>query len=178
MKKFYLFTFIAFVFSSGTLLAQNSNRPGFRFNPSDTMVQEGMITNAPIAARVNVRAARDFDKRFRGRPATWQQSNDVIIAMFRADSVTTFAGYGKSGNWLYTIRCLSEWLIPQKIRHEVRSMYYDYQINLVYELVVPRNKNKVYLFYVTDMNSKQQLSQKVIRWSENGVEIVKSSTQK
>ncbi|MHA4847332.1 hypothetical protein ACX0G7_24420 [Flavitalea antarctica] len=174
MKKCYLLILVVFICNSSSVLAQNNARPNFLFNPSDTMVQEGVITNVSSPARVNIRAARHFDKKFGSIPVRWKQSNDTVIAMFTEDSITTFAGYGKSGNWLYTVRCLSEWLIPNKIRHEVRSMYYDYQINTAYELVYPKSRNKVYLFYVTDMNSNQ----KVIRWSENGIEIVKHSTQK
>ncbi|RYZ28949.1 MAG: hypothetical protein EOP49_41020 [Sphingobacteriales bacterium] len=174
MKKSYLFISMALVFTLHSLWAQRSVQPGYEFNPTDTSVQEGMITNGTNPARVHIRAARDFVKRFRGGSATWQQSNNAVIAKFTADSVTTFVGYGKFGNWLYTVRCLSEWAIPQKIRHEVRSMYYDYQINAVYELVYPRHKNKVYLFYSTHMNNHQ----KVIRWSENGIEVVKESTKK
>jgi hypothetical protein len=174
MKKYYLFIIVAFVLSSGTLLAQSNARPGYKFNPSDTMVQEGMVMNGRHSVRVHIRAARDFEKKFPGRSAAWHESNDTVVARFTADAVTTFAGYGKSGNWLYTIRCLFESQVPQEIRHEVKSMFYNSKIKIVYELAVSQNINKVYLFYLTDINNNQ----KVIRWSENGIEIVKSSTQK
>jgi hypothetical protein len=172
MKWSCLLMFIAVVLNSDTLLAQNVAKPGYQFSPADTLVQKGMVMNGRHSTRVHIRAARDFEKRFSGRSATWHQSNDTVVARFTADAITTFAGYGKSGKWLYTLRCLFEWQVPQEIRHEVKSMFNDSQIKIVYELAFSQNINIIYLFYLTDMNSNQ----KVIRWSENGIEIVKGFT--
>ena len=169
MKTLRLSILAAFVSASGVLFAQDPSRQDYAGDLAVTKVQEGLVANAPVPSRVPIRAARDFSKTFHGRSAKWRQSNDTSIATFVADSVTTYVGYGKSGRWLYTARCFSEWLMPKDIRHEVRSLYYDYRINLVYQLAYAQNRNKVYMIYLTDMNKNKM----VVRWSENGIEVVK-----
>ena len=169
MKKLRLCILAAFVSASDVLFGQGTSMQGYEGDLAVTIVQEGLVANAATATRVPVRAARNFSKTFNGRSAMWRQTNDTLIATFTADSVTTFVGYGKTGRWLYTARCFSEWMMPKDIRHEVRSQYYDYLIHVVYQLAYPQNNNKIYLIYLADKYHNKI----AVRWSENGLEVVK-----
>jgi hypothetical protein len=121
--------------------------------------------------KVNVRAARDFIKRFRQEQVNWYAKNDTSFAKFSNDSITTIAGYGKNGKWLYTVKNFSERLLPANLRHSVRSQYYDYKINIIYELQFPSNHEKVYIIYLYDLSGNH----KIIRIYNDDITVVRQS---
>jgi hypothetical protein len=164
------FLVVVFLMACSSVYTQNSSPDRYVIAGIALPAEEPAILKPTPVVRVHIRAARDFSKRFRTTTANWRQSNDTTIARFTADSATTFVGYGKTGKWLYTVKAFGEWLIPGRVRHEVRSLYYDYRIDLAYELLFPGNTNKVYLFYMRDLSDNR----KVIRWTEDGVQVVKS----
>ncbi len=169
MKKLTVTMAALLVFTSGMLSAQDPAQGDYAGEPSRARIQEGLVVDAKIATRVHIRAARDFSRRFPGKQVTWRQSKDTSVAEFTADSMTTFVGYNKFGRWIYTVKCFSEWMLPKDVRHDVKSQFYDYRIDFVYQLSYPQNKNRIYLIYLADMNRKQKL----IRWTDHEIEEVK-----
>ncbi|RZK47020.1 MAG: hypothetical protein EOO94_01590 [Pedobacter sp.] len=143
------------------------------------MTESASITIHPFAtpvnslnpALVNARAARDFIKRFHDSPATWYMSNDTCLAKFTVDAVTTFAGYAKNGRWLYTVRNFGENRLPDHLRNSIRSQYYDYRINLIYELQFPSVEDKVYIMYL----GGEQKKNKVVKVYQDNIEVVKKT---
>ncbi len=150
--------------------AQGTGGHVFLFEGADTSVSGEEANTAPAAYRVPIRAARHFEKNYEGVAVRWLQYGDTTVARFTADSATTFVAYSKSGHRLYSVRCYSEKFMPAAVRHEIRSQYYDYRINLVYELHTTPKRQKVYIVYASD----DQHNLKVIRWSEDGLELVKN----
>jgi hypothetical protein len=169
VMKTLRFILLILVVVYGEASAQAISGHMFRIEGADTAVADDMLLNAPLASRVPVRAARDFEKHYEGMLVRWFQYGDTTVARFTADSATTFVGYGKSGHRIYTVKCFSEKFLPAAVRHDIRSQYYDYRINLVYQVRTGPNRPLVYIVYASD----DQHNLKVIRWSEEGVELMK-----
>ena len=153
------------------LIAQGVAGHRFVIEGADQAFEENLTKNASVAVRVPVRAARDFEKYFEGRSVRWLQYGDTLVARFNADSATVFLGYGKNGRRLYTVRSYSEKFLPRPVRHDVRTQFYDYRINLIYEVQIAPFRTKSYVIYISD----DQHNVKVVRWSDAGLEMVKDS---
>ena len=130
--------------------SSNSNR-GFRYeNNSDS--------KSISAADVNFHVLRDFQKRFAAiTNATWDERDKVYIARFSTDSIQTMVGYGKHGNWLYTIQRYDEKKLPVNVRAIVKSTYYDYTISHIDEVNVPQEENTIYVLLLRNNKDYKQV---------------------
>ena len=121
------------------------------------------------AADVNFRVLKDFQKRFAAiKNATWDERDKVYIARFSTDSIQTMVGYGKHGNWLYTIQRYDEKILPVNVRAIVKSTYYDYTISHIDEVNVPQEENTIYVLLLRNNKDYKQ-----VRVSNYEMEIVK-----
>jgi len=134
---------------------------------------EGVISNNHIPVRANVKAVRHFNKRYNGQAARWYESQNELIAKFSADSIRTVVGYAKQGRWLYTIKHYGESQMPVDLRHIIRSEYYDFQIQLINEVVVPQHKGEIYLVHLVNRDGEHR----IIRYSGEGLEIVRQFSE-
>lgn len=155
---------------SGTGSNAQTQSPRAGMPVSLSIAQEGLILNASMPSRVNVRALRHFNKTFAGRKADWYDTDKVFQAKLSNDSVRTVVGYSKQGRWLYTINHYSEKQMPAEMRHVVKSEYYDYSIDLINEVKTPSNRNKVYLIHIQNHLKHHKL----LRFSDQGLEVIKT----
>ena len=99
-------------------------------------------TNAVPAAdlsanKFSAKAVRNFDKDFKGAVnAKWSESKEGYTAFFESRGIISRVNYNTKGNWISTIRYYGEEQLPQAVRHEVKSTYYDYSIFGVTEVTV------------------------------------------
>jgi len=103
---------------------------------------ESTVSNASDniePSNVNHKAVKDFDRNFKNANAKWYQVENQFVAMFTADEVSYQVAYDKKGHKLYSIRNYDENKLPGDIRHNVKSIYYDYAITLVQEIEMPFN---------------------------------------
>ena len=101
---------------------------------------ESTVSNASDniePSAVSHKAVKDFDRNFKNANAKWYQVENQFIAMFTADDVSYQVAYDKKGHKLYSIRNYDENKLPVDIRHNVKSIYYDYTITLVQEIEMP-----------------------------------------
>jgi hypothetical protein len=95
------------------------------------------MMNESDTVGVNSRAARDFSERFEeADKADWLETKEGFAAKFVNDGVNTRVFYDRRGRWTATIRMYDQHGLPQEVRKQVRSTYYDYNIYLVFEVTV------------------------------------------
>jgi hypothetical protein len=122
-----------------------------------------------LAADVNSHVLKDFKKRFSASiSARWYETDKVFTVRFSADSIETMVGYGKHGNWLYTIKRYNEKLLPTDVRAIVRSTYYDYTFSHIDEVNVPQQENTIYILLLR--NNKDF---KLVRVCNYEMEVIK-----
>jgi hypothetical protein len=131
-------------------------------NSSNINTGFGYENNADIksisAADVNFHVLRDFQKRFAAiTNATWDERDKVYIARFSTDSIQTMVGYGKHGNWLYTIQRYDEKELPADVRAIVKSIYYDYTFSHIDEVNVPQEENTIYVLLLRNNKDYKQV---------------------
>lgn len=87
---------------------------------------------------INVRAVRDFVSRYGDiTDVIWHRSNDNYIAVFFKDSVQHRVIYTNRGDLSYEMKYYEENRMPRTIRAQVKSIYYDYRIYVIQEIVTP-----------------------------------------
>jgi hypothetical protein len=172
MKKYAILT--AMIVLAVLLLANNgiaqtkTPQPGMAISLS--IVEDGLVINDVAPTRVNTKAMRDFSRRFNGKQADWTTNGDLFQAKFSDKAIKTVVGYGKMGRWLYTIKHYSEKEMSRDIRHIVKSEYYDYKIDVIDEVRIPQSKNEIYLIHIYN----DEKVHKILRYSDEGIEIVKT----
>ena len=67
----------------------------------------------------------------------WFEMKSGFVAMFSLDDIDYQVAYNKKGNWIRTIRSYGEVKLSQDLRHTIKSIYYDYDINRVQEIEKP-----------------------------------------
>lgn len=99
---------------------------------------------------VSARALKHFSKAFKASAnASWYETKEGgFIAKFNLDGIDTKVYYDRKGNWKGTLRNYMEENLPQEIRHQVKSSYYDFTIYLVQEVTV--DETTAYLVKIED----------------------------
>src|SRR5437762_8826739 len=117
---------------------------------------ESTVSNASDniePSAVSHKAVKDFDRNFKNANAKWYQVENQFVAMFTTDDVSYQIAYDKKGHKLYSIRNYDENKLPVDIRHNVKSIYYDYTITLVQEIEMPLNP----LTFIVHLDGKADL---------------------
>ena len=87
--------------------------------------------------------------------AEWNLTRFGYRAEFRKEEIKYLVDYDKGGYWLSTIRIYTEKKMPRDIRRIVKSVYFDYKIELVSE--VNYGKHIVYHINIQDETSLKKL---------------------
>ena len=96
--------------------------------------------------KFSARALKSFDKNFKGAAnASWSESKEGYTAFYQGNGIMNRVNYNAKGKWMSTLRYYGEEQLPQTVRHEVKSTYYDYSIFGVTEVSVD---NKIAYFVV------------------------------
>ena len=104
-------------------------------------------TNAAPVTDVNAKAIRDFKKTFKTvSNETWYELPNSYVAEFTSGSKKSLVAYDKKGNWKFTILYYSEKELPEDVRSDVKSIYYDYSISRVEEIHIDRDP--IYLIHM------------------------------
>ncbi|MCW3117475.1 MAG: hypothetical protein JWM28_1557 [Chitinophagaceae bacterium] len=107
------------------------------------------IANEGNTANINTRAINEYSKSFKSADkASWFEMKDGFVAKFKEDGVETKVYYDLKGRWTGTIHTYNEDKLPKDIRKLVRSIYYDYSIFQVNEVIV--GEKTAYLVRIED----------------------------
>ena len=145
MKNVIVTTIIAVVLITGSVTAQQVNRP---------LATEGMQSlqmNTRNISRVHVRAMRDFLQRDKTvANVDWMIVETGYVAKYTdTNGSNCRTVYNNRGDYVYTIRQYYENKMPHDIRGIVKREYYDYTITLV-EQVERLGKPLVYVVHLED----------------------------
>jgi hypothetical protein len=87
------------------------------------------------ADRAAVRATRDFWQRAGDqKEELWYKSVRGYVAEYTAGPVKARFVYDQKGDWAYSILSYGEKQLPEEVRKQVRSNFYDYGITWVKEV--------------------------------------------
>lgn len=138
MKKsiFKLASGIAVFLAAGTFGYAQQDKP--QFNITDTKNLENVIAISDNGASaksgssaLNERALREFNKAFKDVVnVKWSKISDGYLATFTRNMQLNRAYYDTKGRQTFTITYCEESQLPKEIRHQVRSVYYDYTIRM------------------------------------------------
>jgi hypothetical protein len=131
-------------------LASNDVRPSRDF----TFYKNLDSKNYAGPVEVNARVIRSFVKTYTNvSDEKWFELRHGIVAMFRLDDVDYQVAYDKKGNLLRTIRTYREGKLSRDVRHAVKTVYYDYDINVVQEIEIPLDP----VVYIVQLLGKTEL---------------------
>lgn len=161
MKKlFFRYTtgFIPFIALFTSAYAQNSKLSAQLSVPQSQEVAYNIDPKTPGAtvptgeatASINSKAVKNFSKNYNNN-AAWIEITGGYVASFNENGIKTKVYYDKKGRLIGQIKSYGEDKLPQDIRHQVRSTYYDFQINYVNELTALNTT--VYLVKIEDKTS-------------------------
>jgi hypothetical protein len=106
-------------------------------------------TSAIGVDKAAVRANRDFWQRAgEQKDEKWYKDSKGYVAEYEAGPVKARYVYSKKGDWAYSILTYGEKQLPEEVRRQVRSNYYDYHITWVKE--VNEEDAVVYVVHLED----------------------------
>ena len=107
--------------------------------------------NVPGDNSPDIRAVRNFTRTYKDASnAKWESLKDGgCVCRFVQNGVMKRAIYDERGGWLTTIAGYTEEHLPNDVRRQVRSVYYDYSILYVNEIDMP-GKPVAYVVQVQD----------------------------
>jgi len=151
-KTIYFFAALLFTTSvhaqQSLTLLDNSNHL--------TSIWGGEKSNPVYRNDIRSVALRHFINTYgEGLNAEWNLTSFGFRAEFRKEAIKYLVDYNRGGLWLSTIRFYGEKDMPQDIRRIVKSVYFDYDIELVSE--VNYAKQVVYHVNIQDETSLKKL---------------------
>ena len=163
MKKIILATAISVITlaSTQTSHAQEPSAASFVYSKSTRVVDPATSESSKVLAptEVNVFAARDFSKRHHNaRNVVWVGNKNGSSVYFNQGGIKMRATYDRKGREEYTISYLTESQMQPTLRHQVKRIYYDYQIDLVTEI----KRNDVVSYLVKMQNDKEHVTVRVV----------------
>ena len=151
MKRYFIITMNLAMLCIWALHIQVSHAQAV--NHEDLTKLSGKFSNGHLND-LNIHATRDFLKRF-DNPADvkWYKEKDGYIVLCMLDSIKNTIAYNRKGDWVYTIKSYTESKLPREIRAFVKSVYYDYTIIQVEEIVQQVNNEPVYQIHMKGENT-------------------------
>lgn len=114
-------------------------------------------TASPASNKASIKAANNFRKNFKDvSDVKWFTEKETITASMNRDGKRTNVVYDKKGHWLHTITTYDESRLSNTLRRIVKSVYYDYNINLVQE--IREGQVMVYIFHLEDKTGYKQIA--------------------
>jgi hypothetical protein len=90
------------------------------------------VSVAATSAMISSKLSRSFHSDFKNAVSpTWYKLSKNYLVSFMADDMRHKALYQKNGNLIYNISYGYEKDLPNAIRHDVKSVYYDYTISSI-----------------------------------------------
>ena len=122
-------------------------------------------------SKMAARAFKDFSRSFKNiAAADWVVTAEGgFVASFKENEVKNSAYYDNKGRWLYSMKRYDESMLPQSIRHMVKSTYYDYNIVAVQEIEV--TTGTIYLVHILGEHSA-----KTIRIADSDMDVIEDLT--
>lgn len=109
---------------------------------------------------IHIKAVRHFKYTFpEAKDERWYVIQNGFMAKYKAGDTNIRLDYDRFGNWLYTIRYITEKMVPREVRSLVRSTWLDYTISSVEEIQV--GTQLIYILHIREGNDW-----KLIRVSE------------
>jgi hypothetical protein len=131
-----------------------ASHTAMRFSDKSSTEETKPASNSVSRNTINSKVLRNFSSSYKEvSDEKWYKVPGGTIAMFTLSNIDYSVRYDKQGAWANTIRTYDEDKLPKDIRHEVKSMYYDYNINLVQEIESPFNP----LTYVIQLVGKTEI---------------------
>jgi len=119
--------------ASGQIASSNIQPSGDFISPGEPVSSASIDRN-----NVNSRVIKNFVRSYKDVSGEkWFELKGGFVAMFNLDDMDCQVAYDKKGNWLRTIRSYGEAKLSQDLRHTIKSIYYDYDINRVQEIEKP-----------------------------------------
>ena len=126
----------------------------------------------PDITKVNARALKDFQIRFSGvSDARWFSDENGYYSYFNKDGFNDRAFYNRNGRWLYSLIYKTEDKLPKDVRTSIKSVYFDWTINVVEE--IRTNDGMVYVVYLEDKSNFRVLKVSAENEIETMVNLVK-----
>ena len=177
MKKNLLAAFTGIFLLLVTGITANGQRADVNSLPSGDVASFGKSISKNTSVMVDrnnlkPRLVKNFLRTFKNvSDEKWFELQDGHIAMFSRNDIDYQVAYDKKGKWLRTIRSYSEAKLSGDLRHTVKSIYYDYEINLVQEIETPNDP----ITYIIQLNGKTELIQ--LRISDGEMVVAKKFTK-
>ena len=138
MKKFIGLLLTGMFILGGLATQAQTSDKAYLLNPSAIGVDKAAA-----------RATRDFWQRAgEQKDEQWYKSSQGYVAEYEAGPVKGRFVYNQKGDWAYSILTYRERELPEEVRKEVRSNYYDYRITWVKE--VNEEDAVVYVVHLED----------------------------
>jgi hypothetical protein len=110
----------------------------------------------PDVKDVKARALSDFQIRFQDVTSVqWFSDHNGYTSYFTKDGLSNRVFYDKNGRWMYSVLFKTEDKLPKDVRASIKSVYYDWKINVIEE--VQSVEGKGYLVYLEDKANIQIL---------------------
>ena len=165
MKKIFFTCVLAILLSSSATIvavSQNLNNPAKDILPSVPAAdsfssQLSLIKNSNIVYlnEIPSKAIRHFNKTHKNVDSViWSKitdGNGGFSARFVGDEIATSFRYDRRGNYECCLRDYFEDRLPQEIRHRVKSIYYDFTIFFIKEVII--DDITVYIITLEDKTS-------------------------
>jgi len=165
MKKILLLGFTAIFlasFATNVAVSQNLNTtpnavPSILSEYDSFSTSMNSIKNSDVLRlnEVSSKAVRHFSKTYKNVDSVrWSRLRDDkggFGAYFVTDGIPTTVRYDQGGNYECCFREYFEDKLPKQIRHQVKSVYYDFAIRFIKE--VNMFDNTVYLVTLEDTTS-------------------------
>ncbi|HMH24559.1 MAG TPA: hypothetical protein VK563_22415 [Puia sp.] len=118
---------------------------------------------------ISTRAVRNFKNEFRNvDDEDWRIEKDGFVAYFKADQSAFWVYYDLRGNWVHTLISYPEDKLLRSIRAQVKSVYYDYVIDVVKEIRSPGD-----ITYIVQLEDKKEYKSVLIN-KDGEMELITS----
>jgi hypothetical protein len=130
------------VSSSHQLVSSATGSPDIVTAPAGDMVYRNDI---------HIRAVRHFKQTFpQAQDERWYLIQNGFMVKYKAGDTQVRLDYDLRGNWLYTIRYLTEKKLPREVRAQVKSTWYDHAIVSAEEIQV--SNQFIYILHLNQDN--------------------------
>jgi len=149
MKKFLQSSATAILLAIAATTSALAQTDVAKLDVKSTTSKSAAPATGEDMAVINSRAIKDFKKSFKlPSEEKWFKIETGYIVKFNQDGIQHRADYDNKGNWKATTRYYSEKQLPKDVRSQVKSVYYDYTITTVQEIIFP--EHHVYLVNMED----------------------------
>ena len=124
------------------------------------------------AKNVHARALSDFQVRFNDvTDVKWFSDQNGFTSYFMKDGYNDRAFYSKNGRWMYSLLYKTENQLPKDVRAAIKSVYYDWNINVVVEIHTTEGEG--YVVYLEDKTKLRILKMNVDKEMETLMDLDK-----